>query len=165
LLTTAYAKILIEKLTAEEVEALFLFPSEIESFGRAYVANPELDQNKLLAKFCHWLDNSQVFKKFFMTRRIDIHSFDMWNIEPNIPKLLQLKGGDGGVAHAITIHNEMIFDSNLDFAVKLNLRNIEYCVDAAYDGIFAGYEILRKKKRKHLMKKKRIKKRMAKDKM
>jgi hypothetical protein len=101
-----------------------------------------------------------------MTRRIEIQSFDIWNNDTkNIPKLLQLKGGDGGVAHAITIHNEMIFDSNLDFAVKLNLRNIEYCVDAAYDGIFAGYEILWKKRRKHSLKKKRRQKRMAKDKM
>jgi hypothetical protein len=52
---------------------------------------------------------------------------------------LQLRGADGFVAHAVTVWKGMIFDSNLKFAVRLTRFNIEYCVDAAYIGIFCGY--------------------------
>jgi hypothetical protein len=51
-----------------------------------------------------------------------------------------LIGGDGGVAHAITIYNNMIYDSNLDSAVTLNKANLEYCVDATYTCVMWGYE-------------------------
>jgi hypothetical protein len=57
------------------------------------------------------------------------------------PKLFQLIGGDGGVAHATTIYNNMIYDSNLDSAVTPNNANLEYCVDASYTSVMWGYEI------------------------
>jgi hypothetical protein len=55
--------------------------------------------------------------------------------------LLQIRGANGFVAHTVTVCNGMIFYSNLKFAVPLNRFNIEYCVNAAYIGIFWGYHI------------------------
>jgi hypothetical protein len=78
------------------------------------------------------------FSKFFEIVKIDAASFDIWKIshDDNTIYLLQLRGADGFVAHAVTVWKGMIFDSNLKFAVRLTRLNIEYCVDAAYIGIF-----------------------------
>jgi hypothetical protein len=75
---------------------------------------------------------------------IDVQSFDIWKLshDDNTMHLLQLRGADGFVAHAVMVCNGMIFDSNLKFAVPLTRFNIEYCVDAAYIGIFLGYQLL-----------------------
>jgi hypothetical protein len=63
---------------------------------------------------------------------------------------------DGNVGHAISVYQGMIFDSNLKYAVDLNILNLEYCCGAAYVGIVYGYECIpiihtknRRPKKKH----------------
>ena len=74
--------------------------------------------------------------------------------------LLQLRGADGFVAHAVTVWKGIIFDSNLKYAVRLTQLNLEYCVDAVYLGIFCGYHFsLRTVVSKHISKSKTKRKR------
>jgi hypothetical protein len=78
-------------------------------------------------------------------QKIKVSEFDIWNDENRMnPKLLQILGSDGGVGHALTVYNGMIFDSNLEFAVDLTVLNLEFCIGAVYEGIVYGYMFLQR---------------------
>jgi hypothetical protein len=114
------------------------FPAHIEQFGRDYIISPDQDQSKILQSLCNKLRSHYEFSKFFEITKIEVKSFDIWKLshDDNTILLLQLLGADGFIAHAITVFNGMIFDSNLNFAVPLTRLNIEYCVNGVYIGIF-----------------------------
>jgi hypothetical protein len=59
------------------------------------------------------------FSKLFKITNIDASRFDIWKLSQhdNTMYLLQLRGSDGFVAHAVTVWKGMIFNSNLKFAV------------------------------------------------
>jgi hypothetical protein len=118
--------------------SLVNFPAQIEQYGREYIANQSNDQSKIIQSFCNVPREKHEFSKLFEIIKIDAASFDFWKIshDDNTTYLLQLRGADGFVAHAVSVWKGMIFDSKLKFAVRLTRLNIKYCVNAAYIGIF-----------------------------
>ena len=57
-------------------------------------------------------------------------SIDLWNQEPEdkkMPLILILKGSDGYLGHAITLVDDLIFDSNLLEALTFNKESIDWC--------------------------------------
>jgi hypothetical protein len=78
-----------------------------------------LEIEPMLQSFCTMLRGKAEFSKFFEITKVDVSTFDIWKISPddNTMHLLQLRGADGFVAHAVTVCKGMIFDSNLKFAV------------------------------------------------
>jgi hypothetical protein len=107
----------------------------------------------------HVQQSNPEFTSNWDIQKIKNSEFDIWNDdEVLVPKLLQILGSDGGVGHALTIYNGLIFDSNLEYAVDLTRLNLEFCIDAVYEGIVFGYKFLQKKKQTK-SKKRRDKKR------
>jgi hypothetical protein len=101
--------------------------------------------------------------KTFQIRKMDVKTFDIYkDTTPNNPKLLRICGSDGSCSHAITIHNSLIYDSNLEHAVVINKANLEYCADAVFDGVIFGYEFVWIEKKKTVSKSKKRRKMMKK---
>jgi hypothetical protein len=103
-----------------------------EKHGHEYIANQSNDQSKIIQSFCNMLREKHEFSKLFEIIKIDAVSFDSWKISHDDNTIYF-------VAHAVTVWKGMIFDSNLKFSGRLTQLNLEYCVDAAYIGIFCGY--------------------------
>jgi hypothetical protein len=118
----------------------------IEDFGKSFVADQTKDQHKIMnAMIFHVQQSIHEFTKNWNVQKIKVSEFDIWNDENRMnPKLLQILGSDGGVGHALTVYNGMIFDSNLEFAVDLTVLNLEFCIGAVYDGIVNGYMFLQR---------------------
>jgi hypothetical protein len=143
-------------------KSLINFPAHTEQYGREYIANRSNDQSKIIQSFCTMLREKHEFSKLFEITKSDASTFDIWKLSQNdnTMYLLQLRGADGFVAHAVTVWKGMIFDSNLKFAVRLTHLNLKYCVDAVYLGIFCGYHFaLRTVISKHISKSKMKRKR------
>jgi len=146
--TSSFASCLDAKLISDSnfqsrncFRSLINFPVQIEQYGREYIMNPSNDQSKIIQTFCTMLRENHEFSKFFEIIKIDAATFDIWKLsqDDNTIYLLQLRGADGYVSHAVTVWKGMIFDSNLKFAVRLTQLNLKYCVDAVHLGIFCGY--------------------------
>jgi hypothetical protein len=146
--TSSFASCLHSKLISDSdlqsknwLKSLIKFPAHIEQYGREYIAHRSHNQSKIIQSFCTMLREQHEFSKLFKLTKIVASTFDIWKLsqDDNIMYLLQLRGADGFVAHAVTVWKGMIFDSNLKYAVRLTQFNLVYCVDAVYLGIFCGY--------------------------
>jgi hypothetical protein len=120
----------------------------IEDFGKEFVEDSTKDQHRIMQQLIsHIRQSNPDFTSNWDVQKIKNTEFDIWNDdEVLVPKLLQILGSDGGVGHALTIYNGLIFDSNLEYAVDLTRLNLEFCIDAVYEGIVFGYKFLQKKK-------------------
>jgi hypothetical protein len=94
-----------------KINNLTEFPAHIEQYCCDYIGNRANDQSKILHSFCTMLRGKHEFSKFFEIAKIDVSTLDIWKISPddNTMHLLQLRGGDGFVAHAVSVCNRMIF--------------------------------------------------------
>ena len=131
----------------------------IEQYGIALESQEASETDKFLPSLVNDLQrNRQDFRKKYEVRKLIPTDFDIFCTDSTFkstPKLLQLLGSDGGCAHAVTIYNGLLFDSNLKFAVDLTREYLEFSIDANYIGILHGYdfkphsfEMRLKKKRK-----------------
>jgi hypothetical protein len=70
------------------------------------------------------------FSKCFEITKIDASTFDIWKIshDDNTMYLLQLRGADGFVAHAVTVWKGMIFDSNLKLRYVTDTYSSVWCI-------------------------------------
>jgi hypothetical protein len=117
----------------------------VNAWGRAFLGNPLNDQSSTLQRLIHDLQKSghQDFNKKWQVQKLKCKTFDIWDLDEKrkkYPKLIQVLGNDGWAGHAITIYDGLIFDSNLKYSVELNRINLEFCIDAVYEGILHGYE-------------------------
>jgi hypothetical protein len=142
--------------------------SWIENFGREYISNPYNNKSCIFQSLIQFLQqhNRNELQKNWTWKKIKTQNFNIWEDDENEKqkiKLVQVLGEDGWAGHALTLFNGLIFDSNLKYAVELNVLNLEFCIEARYLGILYGYEFSRKvtldpmKKRdqeRHKMKKK-----------
>jgi hypothetical protein len=132
----------------------------VEDFGKNFVEDSSQDQHRIMQQMIHHVQlcNPEFTAKWDV-RKIKVSEFKIWNDDNiMIPKLLHILGSDGGVGHALTIYNGLIFDSNLEYAVDLTVLNLEFCIGAVYEGIVFGYKFLPKEKQLTKSKKARTKK-------
>jgi hypothetical protein len=144
--------------------------SSIEEYGQRYTKDLSNDPSRIMPALFDYLQQNVVeFNKRWLPQKLDADNFDLWNdafIEH--PKLLQPIGSDGGVGHAVTVMNRLIFDSNLKHALPLNVQNLEFCIGAVYLGILSGYELVpvperdpsATKRKKQIDRKRKTKKRL-----
>jgi hypothetical protein len=121
----------------------------------------DIRQHRIMQQMIHHVQlcNPEFTAKWDV-RKIKVSEFKIWNDDNiMIPKLLHILGSDGGVGHALTIYNGLIFDSNLEYAVDLTVLNLEFCNGAVYEGIVFGYKFLPKEKQLTKSKKARTKQR------
>jgi hypothetical protein len=123
----------------------------VEEFGKDYVKDPSNDQSRIMQRLAGEICTCPGFSQKWVIQRLNPRVFDIWNQndrERQRPMLFTPIGHDGFVGHAITIYDGMIFDSNLKYAVELNDLNLEFCIDAVYEGVLYGYEFIRKSTKK-----------------
>jgi hypothetical protein len=148
-----------------------VFARLIENYGREFIKDHTKNQSKSVNYLVtHLRNNVPDFANVWIHKPLP-SDYDIWkDRKPQQPKLIQIHGSDGAVNHAVTIWNNLIFDSNLDHAVPLNRKNLEDCCDAVYQGILLGFVFVRappkqinaqcyiKQNRKNRKKNKKIKK-------
>jgi hypothetical protein len=79
------------------------------------------------------------------------------NILSNIseyPTVLTLEALDGGTQHAITVVGKLIFDSNCERALPLNMNSLDYCcstdkLKGTFYRVFKGYRFMEPIEKKH----------------
>ena len=64
-----------------------------------------------------------------MKRNTDLRGMVEEGIGNNYVEIyvLSLLGDDGGTSHAVSIYNNMIFDSNMPFAMKYTQEALDFC--------------------------------------
>ena len=50
-----------------------------------------------------------------------------------------LLGSDGGVGHAVTVRQGIIWDSTQDFAMRLTLNALDFCVGSKFKGVHHSF--------------------------
>ncbi|NJO64331.1 MAG: hypothetical protein HC836_41045 [Richelia sp. RM2_1_2] len=127
----------------------------VEDYGRKYIESNNNDPSIILSALVNNLQSNQPFlNKRFKVTQIKLSSFDIYENKDKHIYLIQPLCSDGGISHAITIHNGLIYDSNLKYAVELNKDNLEYCIDSCYIGIHIGYALAPQpmgKRNKHII--------------
>jgi hypothetical protein len=121
------------------------FASWVEDFGQKFIEDSSKDQSRFIQQLASSICGNIEAKEFnsrWQFKKLVPAGFDVLKAEKSNPMLLQLCGSDGGVGHAVTVYQGMIFDSNLKFAVDLNLDNLNFCCDAVYEGIMFGYQCI-----------------------
>jgi hypothetical protein len=114
----------------------------VNEFGKEYIKNPDNDQSRIIKHIILQVEHVREFTSKWRVCVLNPQLFDIWNIEPERrkhPMLLQVLGSDGGVGHAVTIYDGLIFDSNLKYGVELNEENLQFCLDAVYMSILFGF--------------------------
>jgi hypothetical protein len=111
--------------------------SLIEQFGRDFIVNPYNNQSCIFQSLVHFLHrcNCIEFTTNWTMKKLKSQNFNIWDddeIQQQKIKLVQVLGEDGWSGHALTIFNGLIFDSNLKYAVELNVLNLEFCIEARY---------------------------------
>jgi hypothetical protein len=120
----------------------------VNNFGIDYLKCQENDPSKLMQKLVESLYSGFVGSKYKI-EKLNPDTFDVYSSESkSVVHLIQLVGSDGGIGHAVTIFNGKIFDSNLEYAVALEKKNLDYCIGAVYVGIGLGYGFYERKRPK-----------------
>ena len=135
----------------------------IEDFGVKFVSNKQNNVDRFLSSLMDQMERDQKgFSRKFMVVKLKANLFDLFSTDLDTrkyPKVLQLLGSNGGMQHAITVYDGLIFDSNLQRAVELTVDHLEFCIDAKYIGILHGYQLVPRNKvycaRKKMKKKQR----------
>ena len=60
------------------------------------------------------------------SQNIDPNNFDVIK-DKNGMYLVSLIGSDGNNDHCVVLYNDLIFDSNEEFALRRNINNLNYC--------------------------------------
>jgi hypothetical protein len=87
------------------------------------------------------------FSKKYEVKKINSTAFDIWDPDEEKKKsvkLLQFTGQNNLAGHSITIYDGLIFDSNFQYSVELNKKNLEFCIQSSYKGILHGYEFIQR---------------------
>lgn len=110
---------------ASLASSLHIWPSLIETMKKA----------------CRWLIPIEI------KRPAD---FDIFNDISDFPTVLQLQAADGGIQHAVTIVDCLVFDSNLKNALPLTRRALDFCCSSdiqfsTYEHVYRGYRFKEQK--------------------
>ena len=60
-------------------------------------------------------------------KKAKLEDWDILNKRSPYPTVLVLQGGDGGQSHSVTVVNDLVFDSNCGYALRLNKRTLDWC--------------------------------------
>jgi hypothetical protein len=75
-------------------------------------------------------------------RQKKIEEWDILNVRSPLPTLVVLLGADGGQSHSITVVNDLVFDSNCFYAMRLSKATLDWCCNCE-DGFIRAAYILR----------------------
>ena len=80
------------------------------------------------------------------------------------PTIVVLEGHDGGIEHAVTVYGSWVFDSNVNVALPLTRKTLDWCVMGKYVAVHEAIRFFlpiskleRKRKKQKIRKKKNIK--------
>ena len=68
----------------------------------------------------------KIFQFIKSSQNLDPDKFDVINEKEGM-YLVSLIGSDGNNDHCVALYDDLIFDSNEDFALKRNINNLNYC--------------------------------------
>jgi hypothetical protein len=73
-------------------------------------------------------EKSTYFKKFELrAKQNEIEEWDILNKKSPWPTVVVLLGSDGGMSHTVTIVNDLVFDSNCSYAMRLSKETLDWC--------------------------------------
>ena len=83
-------------------------------------------------------------KKPLSYRVMKLMDFDIFMNKSCWPMLCILVGSDNGTGHAVTVCGDLIFDSNLEYALTLTQENLNWCcgadgVNVKFVKVYRGY--------------------------
>ena len=92
-------------------------------FAKGKSARQQLDFIGKLVK-----DNSTFFKKTQLrSKKKAVETWDSLNKFQPGPTIIVLLGADGGQNHCVTLVNDLVFDSNCYYAMRLNKETLDWC--------------------------------------
>jgi hypothetical protein len=138
--------------SALHYKGLVVLGEAVHCLGLQYM-NSDLDTQK--SKLLELMDRSKMFKgppKIYLKDRKRVRQvLDVFNISDEEHRtnlyILQLKGMDGHVRHAVAMVDHLIFDSNCKFPLKLEKASLDWCCNCnlGFNYVFFAYEFKFKK--------------------